>query len=269
MKRVLLSVTAALVGAVGSVVALGAPAQAAPAALSVVCDEAAGTVTASLSGQVFQPGFQKAIELRFRPRVSYVKATSSGIAPSVDVKLPATITPAGDVSGSYTWQWPTPSDYLFYNDKITVDVLDKASQGSWFARSASCGKDLRTTVTATCDPQTRQAVATVSGVRFNEGYPAGDFYGPIGRIEYFPEIGSGRFNEPGFIGRGLMPEVKSLTADPDGTFTRELIRSQFSSSPTLAWFSARLSVEIFNRGGVLIGKGTAYCEQRYPAPGTA
>lgn len=269
MKRALLSVTAALVGAVGSVVALGAPAQAAPAALSVVCDEAAGTVTATLSGQVFQPGFQKAIELRFRPRVNYVKATSFGVAPSVDVKLPATITPAGDVSGSYTWQWPTPSDYLFYNHKITVDVLDKVSQGSWFVRSASCGKDLRTTVTATCDPETRQAVATVSGVRINEGYPAGDFYGPIGRLEYFPENGSGRFNQPGFTDRYLSPLVVSVSNDPSGTFSRDLINRQYTTAPDLAWFSARLSVEIFNRGGVMIGKGTAYCEQRYPAPGTA
>src|SRR4029453_17455882 len=111
------------------------------AGVSVVLDEAAGTVTASLSGQVFQPGFQKAIELRFRSRIDWVKPAANGIAPSSDVRLPATITPAGDVTGTYTWQWPTPAQYLFYNHKVTVDVIDKATQGSWFQRVAGCGKD--------------------------------------------------------------------------------------------------------------------------------
>jgi len=60
-----------------------------------------------------------------------------------------------------------------------------------------------------------------------------------------------------------------MSNDPSGTFSRDLINRQYTTAPDLVWFSARLSVEIFNRGGVMIGKGTAYCEQRYPAPGTA
>jgi hypothetical protein len=261
MKRVLVLAVVAL-AALAGLPAGAAAAATTPFAASIVCDAATGTVTASAGGSGFAANYP--VRARFTVSDGWYLTTTGAISTvpqrGQTVTVPATVDAAGvlaPVTG-YTRAW-NPAQYAFYRETVQVEIVHRDTGAFVATRTARCHRDVRTTLTVTCDPLARTVSATLSGVDATLGV---DRYGAnapstatIQRsVTWF------RTGEP--VGWSTTyTETKRITRDPGGaTWTLPLFAQDVTAYSS---YKVDLVIDVLGaQYGAPVGRATGGCTYR-------
>ena len=229
---------------------------AAPFAATIRCDEAAGTVTAAVSGGVFAAG---RMTVRFIAQGSYVPASggAAGQIPGAGTTLVPTTTRAdGSVAVTgYSRPWPA-ADYAFYTETVQAEVFDQNGVRRGGPATATCTRDTRTAATLSCDPVGRTVTAAATATR----YPAGSrtrvaYY--LSRFSYQTAPG-----EPVVTGSVLgpvtVPEASHVvTADASGAWSDVgYVHQRPNYYHYQEWVEVRASTGDF---GLVVGRAELTC----------
>jgi hypothetical protein len=229
----------------------------------VACDEAAGTVTARMTGGsgYFWPNLPVTVELSYL-RGSYVRAGLVGApAQQAPVRVNTTTGPDGSFAvGGYARSWPDAASYAFYTETVRATVTNRNTGQVVFTSDGTCTVERRTTVTLACDPATNTISARASGVRYLERETAQD--PPVARVTVTYDVTATRQpnrNDPGFrstytAATHTVPVVDGAWSDTG--YTRSLAEGFYYARDDL-----RVTVTM-GRLSWVVGHGEASCEYR-------
>ena len=160
----------------------------------------------------------------------------------------------GSVSANgYTGSF-NPATSLYYRETVTVTLRSPA--GALYGyQTATCKRDVRTTVTLTCDQVAGTVTATVLG---RDAQP--DVAGVRPRHVMYMTAVTVQANpdEPAFTRHTGGWEIDHrINLAADGTWTD----TGYTKTPTsdLYYYSEAVTVGVFNEWGGLVGGGTAEC----------
>jgi hypothetical protein len=209
MRR--LAIGAALVAILVPVVSSAGPAAAGtPLKPAIACDAATNTISTSVSGGTLMPN--QAVRVAFRVQYgSYVTTSGSqGVIPQSGstTTVPAVTAADGSVRATgYSRAWPA-SSYVFYTETVYVSITNPAGV-LLVAGSATCTRDLRTTVTLACDQQAHTITARTSGIGYTQPSRV--------RIEYaYTSTSQATADSPRFTRQNLQPPDFVHYAMPSG-----------------------------------------------------
>lgn len=137
---------------------------------AIGCDSTTDTITAGVSGGSLTPGLRVNVEFLVQSG-SFVTAATQGSIPQrgQTVTVPAVAAADGSVSATgYSRAWPSGS-YLFYTETVSATVRNTAG-AFLMSSSATCFRDVRTTVTLSCDPQAHTITAATAGTGYTRTY---------------------------------------------------------------------------------------------------
>jgi hypothetical protein len=260
MSRVRALVSITLLAVAGLLVPATAASAAAPLQASITCDPVTGAITTSASGNLFAPGRPRPVVVQFQRRG--VNLTPTGLTSVPALAPPFKVTEmswiTGDVAATGYTATFDPATSLYYRENLTVTFMDIGGF-VYTTREASCQRDVRTTVTLTCDPAAHTVTATVAGHDGNAG--ASNGAGRVNRVGYRTITTSqATANEPRFRG-GLLGDgwdmQHSLVRAADGTWADQGYVHTISSNPY--YYAEELTVGVFDTFGTLVGGGFAKC----------
>ncbi len=165
-----LAMGAALVATLVPMVSSAGPADAGtPFKPAIACNAATNTISTSVSGGMLMPN--QPVRVAFRVQYgSYVTTTGSqGVISQTGstMTVPAVTAADGSVRATgYSRAWQA-SSYAFYTETVYVSITNTTG-GQLVAGSATCSRDLRTTVTLTCDQQAHTITARTSGIGYTQ-----------------------------------------------------------------------------------------------------
>jgi hypothetical protein len=239
------------------------PSSAAPAGtsleVSIICDAATNTVRVSASAGTGVWAASWPLTITFqRTGGSYATATGNGQLPwSQDkVTVPVTTSETGTWSATgYTHAWAA-DDYLFYSENVRVAVVEPTTgrEATW--RDESCMRDLRTTVSFACDPETNSINVHASGIQFTDASRITVKY-------YITQTWTrGSANDPGFTGGplGNWPSYPDrsvpITISADGSWSDP---GYITTGRDLYYGAYQFRVEVWVYGAYSIGRGDGLC----------
>jgi hypothetical protein len=260
MSRLRLLATVTLLAGTAVLMPASAASAATPLKASIVCDGQTGAITTSASGTLLQPGARRPVVVEFQRR------SGRNIALGATAFLQPLATPfrttvmstlAGGVSANGYTNTFTPATSLYYREAIVVTF--KSLTGQVYAtRQATCERDLRTTVTVTCDPAAGTVTATVLGRDGQAGGAAG--HGRATSVGYrtvtiSQSTADGvRWRQEPLIDFDFKHRV---TPAADGTWSDTGFTHTISNSPY--FYAEEVTVGVFNQSGDLVGGGSGTC----------
>jgi hypothetical protein len=255
-------VTVALLGATALLGPATAASAATPLRASIICDAVTGTITTAASGNLLLPGSPKPVTVEFQRRSNAVNISLTGTTYTSPLAKPVTVTvqstSAGDVSATgYTGSF-TPATSLYYRETVAVTFKNAAGR-VYTTAEATCERDLRTTVTLTCDPTAGTVTAAALGRNGQAGSVDGSGRPTSVGYRFSPIQQSGPL-DPRFQGHvlGNAWDIKHrITQAADGTWTDTGYVRAITTNPY--YYAEELTVGVFNSFGVLIGGGFAKC----------
>jgi hypothetical protein len=261
MSRVRALASITLLAVTGLLVPATAASASSPLQASITCDPVTGVITTSASGTLLAPGRPRPVDVEFQRR-SGVNLTLTGmtsvppLAPPLKVSTRSTIT--GDVAATGYTATFDPATSLYYRESVIVTFMDIGGF-VYTTREASCQRDVRTTVTLTCDPAAHTVTAAVAGRNGNAGATNGA--GRASRVGYRTITTSQSApGEPRFRGGALGDSwdvQRSTVRAADGTWTDPGYAHTITSSPY--YYAEELTIGVFDAFGSLVGGGFAKC----------
>jgi hypothetical protein len=242
--------------------ATAASAASGPLTANVTCDAQTGEVTTSVSGQLFYGAPAQAVKVEFK-RTGGVRVTSTGKSAVTPMSQPFAVTATTTSSGSidaagYTGLFNPASQY--YRETMTVTFKNPATGAVYTTRTGACNVDRRTTVTLTCDPETRTYTATASGI--NGQFGAGDGAGRPYTVSYlYTSLSQATATDPAFEYHNISgwDYTHRVARAGDGSWT-DVGYVHTSTSTAAPWYSDNgLTVAVFDQYGAQVGAGTAKC----------
>lgn len=261
MSRMRTLLTVALLGGTGLLAPATAASAGTPLRVSIVCDAATGTITTAASGGLLWAGPPKPVTVEFQRRTGR-NVTPTGwefINPLAEpFRVTVMSTSTGEVSATgYTGSF-NPATSLYYRETVRV-TFSSPTGDHYGAREATCERDLRTTVTLTCDPTAGTVTAAVVGRNGRAGNADG--YGRPTRVGYQATKTSQETpQDPGFTSHPLdsFDAVHRITQATDGTWTDTGYVRTITGKPY--YYAEEVTVSVWDRfGGGLIGGGSAKC----------
>ena len=246
--------------------ALLVPASAASAATrlvtSIVCDAETGVITTSISGNVFLPGPPQQVTVEFQRRnaANVTLAGRAAVPPlATPFKVTVTSTAAGDISATgYTGSFD-PATSRYYQETVVVTARNAAGYGA--TRETTCRRDVRTTVTLTCDEAAGTVDAAVLG---RDGQTGGtyDASGSPARVRYRTSTTLQHApDEPRWVSGTLGDSwdfSQSVAPAADGTWAN-IAHIRTKDVTDMYYYAEETTVGVFNQWGLMVGFGVARC----------
>jgi hypothetical protein len=246
---------AVLAGGLGLIASLltGSPAGAAVNYFHawITCDPVTNQITTGVTGLYgVAPSWDVVVDFKVESGYAATATTSAAIPATGSVtSVPGRSTAAGDLTvAGYSRNWPI-SNHLFYTEKVVATVKN-TSGGILATRTAMCHRDLRSTVTMTCDRAAQKITARIEGTQFNEYEPGGLW------IRYEREWRSGSATGPIFSSR--FTEATHALRSVDGAFSDVGWVKQMTTDPEFYEETVWATVILAGTGRT-IGYGTATC----------
>jgi hypothetical protein len=253
MARIRTLATVALLGAAAALVPAATASAATPLEANIVCDDT-GAVTTWVSGKFLVAGSPTSVTVEFQRR-SAVNITAAGARAVAPLPQPFTVTVQSTSDGEvdaagYTGSFDATTS-LSYRETVVVTLTTAA--GAHSTVQATCQRDVRNTVSLSCDPVAGTVTAATVG---RDANGAGEFGEPA-RVAY--RYSSVYEDEDGIRwGRSSdgWDATHSITPAADGSWADTGYVHTHSSD---RYYYEELTVEIYNRFGNLIGGGSAEC----------
>jgi len=227
-------------------------------AATIVCDPETGAITTSVAGPLVQAGAPRPVVVEFQRQdaVNVSAAARTSIPPlATPFKVTVSTKPNGSINANgYTGNF-APATSLYYQETVTVTLRTPAGR-LYDSKQATCKRDVRTTVTLTCDEVAGAVTATVLG---RDAQPGVAGVRPR-RVMYTTAVTfRTSADDPGWTSHTLGWEIDhgvDLAADgtwTDTGYTKPVTTSRFY------YYAEKLTVGVFNEWGGIVGGGTAEC----------
>jgi hypothetical protein len=258
MSRVRTLAIVTLLGATALLVPASAASAATRATAVIVCDPETGAITTSIAGPLVQAGAPRAVTVEFQ-RQDAVNISAAALTTIPPLATPFKVTVNTKSNGSisatgYTGSFD-PATSLYYQE--TVFVTLRSSTGILYGTSqATCKRDVRTTVTLTCDEAAGAVTATVLG---RDAQPGAAGVRPR-RVMYTTAVTyRTSADDPGWTAHTPGWEIDhGVRLAADGTWTDTGYVKPVTAS-SFYYYAEKLTVGVFNEWGGIVGGGTAEC----------
>jgi hypothetical protein len=259
MSRMRMLATVTLLATTALLVPASAASAATTLAATIVCDAETGAITTSVAGPLYQAGAPRQVTVEFQRRDAVnVSLDARTTVPPLATPFKVTVSTKfnGSISATgYTGSF-NPATSLYYQE--TVDVTIRNAAGAVQAtRSATCRRDLRTTLAITCDQAMGTLIAGVQGSAAREGVVDGRPAGVRYRVETTFQVGP---DDPlwrqGSLGgwdydHRITPAADGTWADTG--FTRTVTVGRYH------YYAVDITVGVFSAYGWVVGGGVAKC----------
>lgn len=253
-----LLVLGALVGAVAALLPVGTASAATPPKATINCDSRLGWVNTNVTGGAGYLSADMPVQVDFQVFYgSYVTASTASVIPAIGSHRTAAATTGADGSLAvvgYGRGWPIKSD-LFYTETLQATITNSAGGELWQGR-ATCTRDLRTTVTLTCDRTAHTVTAQVAGTGYDK--PRLDQVVVAYTISSTSQQSAG---DPRFTVVSSGPSISHVVQpDSAGALSDLGYVHQVHSDPDPFYYSETLTVEVVDRvTNVTVGRGATAC----------